>query len=295
MNKCFLLVFTTFWLVFSHSAAAAQMAIVSSQKAIIYSDQGLSSPLGFVRAGRQLMVGSTVRQNGLIVPVIVAGRVAYIQTKDITLSQTDLVIGQKPLGPKLSEHEVDIPMEEIKDDLKENNFFSFQVGQYSGGSQLDQISDAAGVENSSITTFRVMFEHRPEIYRYFWDVGFGLYTLSNDEFSLQALTLEGNISYSLLQTEFLTVQALAGALFSGDFRLTRESLNEQSRGAAFGYQLGATVKLATRQKWGLMGSATLQTMLPQEIETVGYVLEDGSTQLSKLQSLHLSVGLVYKF
>lgn len=282
-------------LVFSHSAIAAQMAIVSSQKAIIYSDQGLTSPLGFVRAGRQLMVGTTPRQNGMIVPVVVAGRVAYIQTKDITLSNTDLVAGQAPQGPKVTEHEVDLPMEEIKDDLKENNFLSLQLGQFFGGTQLEQLSEAAGVENTAITSYRIMFEHRPVIHRYFWDVGFGLYSLTNEEFSLQALSIEGNFYYSLFQSRFLTVQGFAGALFSGDFRITRESINEQSRGAAFGYQFGGTVKVATRQKWGFMGTAALQSILPQEIETVGYVLEDGSTQLTKLQSVHLSLGLVYKF
>lgn len=274
---------------------AAQMAIVSSGKAIIYADQGLTTPLGFVRSGRQLMVGETVRQSGTLLPVVVAGRIAYIQLKDVVLSDADLVSSQKPQGPKIVEHEIDIPMDEITDDLKQNNHVSFQIGQFFAGTQLEELSLAAGAENGAVTSYRLMFEHRPVIYRYFWDVGLGLYNYATESFALRAITLEGNYYYSLIQTRFLTVQGFAGVILSGDFRLTSDQLQVQSKGTAYGYQFGGSVKMATRQKIGFIGNLSMQTILPNGIETLGFILADGTEKLTKLQGLHFSLGVVYKF
>lgn len=290
---CLLALFMSF--LTPRNSWAAKMAIVSSGKAVIYADQGLTTPLGFVRSGRQLMVGETVRQSGTLLPVVVAGRIAYIQLKDVVLSDDDLVTSQNPQGPKVIEHEIDIPMDEITDDLKENNHVSFQVGQYFAGSQLEELSLAAGVEDGAVTSYKLMFEHRPVIYRYFWDVGLGYYGYSTEAFTLRALTLEGNYYYSLLQTRFLTVQAFAGVILSGDFRLTSDLLQVQSKGSAYGYQFGGSVKMATRQKIGFIGNMSMQTIIPNGVETLGFILNDGSDKLTKLQGLHFSLGVVYKF
>ncbi|MDA8793484.1 hypothetical protein N9N67_09565 [Bacteriovoracaceae bacterium] len=65
---------------------SAQFAVVKSEKAIVYADYKLSSPLGFLIRGKKLRVGEAPKYRGRSLPFILNGRVAYIATKDIDTS-----------------------------------------------------------------------------------------------------------------------------------------------------------------------------------------------------------------
>ena len=67
----------------AHESFAAQSAVVGSDKAVIYSDREMASPIGFVSKGKKLRVGSVKRNNGQVLPVVVNGKIAYIKVSDI--------------------------------------------------------------------------------------------------------------------------------------------------------------------------------------------------------------------
>jgi hypothetical protein len=71
-------------LFFCQFSWAVQEAIVSTEKAVIYSDTDTSSPIGFISKGKKILVGDAPRNRSRVYPVIVSGQIAYIKVTDVT-------------------------------------------------------------------------------------------------------------------------------------------------------------------------------------------------------------------
>lgn len=85
--------FTFPWLIllfWSSLVLAAQEAIVTAEKAVIYADQLMTSPLGYVSQGKKIKVGEIPRNNAQVYPVIVSGKVAYIRVIDVSTEKMDM-------------------------------------------------------------------------------------------------------------------------------------------------------------------------------------------------------------
>ncbi|MFP5384545.1 MAG: hypothetical protein ACLGHN_00605 [Bacteriovoracia bacterium] len=54
------------------------------KKAVIYSDKEMTSPVGFVKRGKKLVVGEISRNKGQVYPILVSGKVAYIRVLDLS-------------------------------------------------------------------------------------------------------------------------------------------------------------------------------------------------------------------
>lgn len=63
---------------------AAQEAIVIAERAVIYSDRTMSSPVGYVSRGKKVTVGEIPRNRSQVYPIIVSGKIAYIRVVDIS-------------------------------------------------------------------------------------------------------------------------------------------------------------------------------------------------------------------
>jgi hypothetical protein len=63
---------------------AAQDAIVISDKAIIYADKTMTSPVGYITKGKRVTIGEIPRNKAQIYPIIVSGKVAYIRVIDVS-------------------------------------------------------------------------------------------------------------------------------------------------------------------------------------------------------------------
>ncbi len=68
---------------YSSKVIAATWAVVTSERAIIYSDVEMTSKLGYVRKGKKVRVGTVAKNQGQVVPIVVNKRIAYIQLKDL--------------------------------------------------------------------------------------------------------------------------------------------------------------------------------------------------------------------
>jgi len=63
---------------------AAQDAIVMVDKAVIFADEKMSAPVGFVRKGKKIKVGDVARYKAQVYPIIVSGKIAYIRVLDVS-------------------------------------------------------------------------------------------------------------------------------------------------------------------------------------------------------------------
>jgi hypothetical protein len=71
-------------LTFCPDLLAAQSAIVMVDRAVIYADEQMSAPVGFVRKGKKIQVGEISRNRAQVYPVIVSGKIAYIRVLDVS-------------------------------------------------------------------------------------------------------------------------------------------------------------------------------------------------------------------
>jgi hypothetical protein len=73
-----------FFLFFCPILWASQDAIVIAEKAIVYADKTMTSPVGYVTRGKKVTVGEVPRNKAQIYPIIVSGKIAYIRTIDVS-------------------------------------------------------------------------------------------------------------------------------------------------------------------------------------------------------------------
>lgn len=73
-----------FFMAYAVSVKASQMAIVTSDQAIVYSDRQMSSAVGFIPKGKKIKVGEVARNNAQVYPIIISGKIAYIRVLDVS-------------------------------------------------------------------------------------------------------------------------------------------------------------------------------------------------------------------
>ena len=69
---------------------ASQDAMVMAEKAVIYSDREMTSPVGYITRGKKIVVGEIPRNKGQVYPIVVSGKVAYIRVIDITTEKESI-------------------------------------------------------------------------------------------------------------------------------------------------------------------------------------------------------------
>lgn len=69
---------------------AAQDAMVIVDRAVIYSDREMTSPVGYVVRGKKLRVGEIARNKAQVYPIMVSGKVGYIRVLDVTTEKESM-------------------------------------------------------------------------------------------------------------------------------------------------------------------------------------------------------------
>lgn len=65
---------------------AAQDARVSAERAVIYADKEMTSPLGYISRGKKIRIGDISRNKGQVYPIGVGGKIAYIKASDVSVA-----------------------------------------------------------------------------------------------------------------------------------------------------------------------------------------------------------------
>lgn len=86
-------IWVIFFSFYSSKVSASQEAIVTSPRAIIFSDQEMSSPIGFISQGKKIKIGDTARNKAQVYPIVVSGKIAYIRTRDVSTEMLSLDSG----------------------------------------------------------------------------------------------------------------------------------------------------------------------------------------------------------
>lgn len=220
---------------------AAQDAMVLVERAIIYSDKDMTSPIGYISRGKKIVVGEVPRNRAQVYPIVVSGKVAYIRVVDVTTEKESMDATR-------------LTAERFQKTAHPHPESKVVVSYFAYDSQISQ-----DVQNGTVTDGDALFWH-----------GFSLKgeVLMKKSFDLQIITnylftTEGEEAYrsvefgaglgvrlinkkrflARLEGQFLTVPFSTYSLGS-DFRIK-----------SYGYTLGAGLNLTylMGEHWGLEG------------------------------------------
>ena len=197
----------------SSTAWGTRHAHVKTDHAVVYADQNLSTPLGHISRGKRVVVGEVPRKYGTLLPILVAGKVGWIQIRDIqfvAIADSD--------SESMLEH--DIIALEKSDNLGINNHISLVNNVFVFGKEWEELSYAIGDEVGLRPFYMtVYFDHRPPSLRYSFGIGLSYLYLKQDNLVLSAPLLELKGLWSAIKYKYFNFDLSAGAFFSGAFKV----------------------------------------------------------------------------
>ncbi len=288
-------VLLAFSYLFCLSAQASQMAVVDSLRAVIYADLDRESPIGYVRKGKQLMVGNVKRRNGTMLPVMVNGQVAWIKVVDVYLPQENRSFDDPR---SITEHEVLID-EEVKDPLDQNNFLTMKLSPstltITGDLEnADGTKEDLSEELDSATEIDFLYEHKNPYHAIHWGVGLSYLSAKVDQLTMKSVMVKGGIAWVPLRTSFINLEVYSNLTLTGDFRIISEGIGEY-KGNMFGLDYGAALRFFPESKFGLFLGAGGSLYKFSNLSTVVLPGETQSVDFSSLIGSKVEVGVVYKF
>ena len=279
---------------------ATQIAIVDSLRAVIYADLERESPIGYVRKGKELLVGNVKRRNGTMLPVMVNGQVAWIKVVDIYLPSEKRSYDDPRT---ISEHEF-LMDEDIKDPLDENNYLSLKISpstlSISGeASILDVNSSTISSESlvtdlDSATEIDLLYEHKNPYHVIHWGVGLTYFKGTLDELQMESIFLKGGLTWVPLRTSLINFEIYSNLVLSGDFRIISQGVGEY-KANLFGLDYGALVRLFPESRIGVFAGIGGSLYRLSNVPTVVLPNETQSVDLSSLAGTKVEFGINYKF
>lgn len=242
-------------------------ARIATPKAIVYADENMNSPLGFISNGKLIIVGNPRKLNRELVPLVVHGRLAFIQIKDIRY-ETDEgeLITAKNGAPK--EHDVDIVIKPPDEKLSENNSAYLSINNFFTGDELKSVFQSIdGEEKSSMLGLRAQFIHRKEFSRYFWGAGFDYSFISSDGFSFGYFMINPTLGMTLMRNPLFLLDVYGSLDFSvTTFTDVKNNYENESGGFVWGPQISTRLVFFPENKYHIEAGMGLKRYRVMEIE-----------------------------
>ncbi|EQC46345.1 hypothetical protein [Bacteriovorax sp. Seq25_V] len=282
----------TLILVFCHfQILATRMAYTTNIKTIVYADENLDIPIGYIRAGRKITVGDNNLKTNTITPILVAGRIAYVQIKDITFESNGSEISA---APEIKDHDVDMLFLTDEDKLKENNFLTLSLGVSGTGTQWEEFNSSleSESEKKNLSTFRLSLEHRTSLKSYGFSIWLGYMNTSTDIAKFEAPLIGGEYQYRLIQTKLISIEGFAGLQFSGGAKITMID-GQISKSVMYGTDLGVRARLFPFSTFGFNASASL---FSNKITNMDAIQDDDLNEytFSSMGGAKIEFGISYK-
>lgn len=277
------------------SLMAAKIAQIIIPKAIIYSDEALTSPLGHVSNGKLIPVGAPLEKNPDIVPVMISGRIAYVHIQDIRyVSEEDEELEKRRGAPK--EHRIDDEFLTIEDNLTENNHFSFGFGSLAIGEDAKAFFlNVDGSEKSNATRFAAEFMHRNPQKRFSFGIGAEYFTISSANAEISSLLLTPQVAYSLIKFKKVNFETYCAVnIGAGNTIRVDNNFANEPRGWFFGGEIGVRGMIPFSHRWSATGSLGLKKLKAFDISNIQYGEGETTGSINSLGGSTFLLGLSYQ-
>lgn len=230
------------------------LARVISPKAIVYADENMNSPLGYIANGKVITVGNPRRLNRELVPVVVYGRVAFVEIKNLQYENASMDEESGRHGAP-REHNFDINLMKPEEKLAENNSVYLSLHRFGAGAEIKQaFLDIEGEEKDSFTGASAQFIHRHSLSRFFWGVNFDTSKISQEQMELGVFFMGPTLGYTLLKNVVFALDVYASLDISvgTEFEI-KNNFEKESDPVIWGPQVNARVVLFPEAKYHVAG------------------------------------------
>lgn len=161
----------------------------------------MTSPIGKIKQGRKIKIGSVSRYRGKVFPIAISGKIAYIQVSDL-----DVLDGSEVLLPEGHDSIVGLDIHKNRFVFAQTFFMSnFLQGQYSIGQ----------VENTAVTFSGFTFKkERVKKTNHYYNFGFEYLNFSSDSEKLSIPSLTYERGYIMFEKGRFKVRGSASIGFS---------------------------------------------------------------------------------
>ncbi len=226
------------------------LARVIAPKAIVYADENLLTPLGYLPNGKNILVGNPRRINPNLVPIVVYGRLGFVEIKDLRYEdEKDEEYSSKKGAPR--EHDVDIMIKSADEKLSENNSAYLSIHRYDTGDEVRRMFlDIDNTDVSSTTGFHAQFIHRQTTSRFFWGAGLDYSSTQSSYASLTYWLLSPTFGYTLINNPLFNVELYGSFDLALNVHLDiTNNYEKEPAGYAYGPQLNTRFILFPDSRW----------------------------------------------
>lgn len=278
-------------------AGKTYTARIVSPKAVVYADENMLSPLGYIGNGKAIIVGNPRRMNKDLVPTVVYGRLAFIEIKDIRYEDTaDEEYNARRGAPR--EHNFDITIQKPEERLSENNSVYFSLHTYGAG---DEVKNAFyTIQNNEEVTnfsgFQFQFIHRKPLNRYFWGATFDYSTISSADMSLSYFMIGPTFGYTPFKTSLFSLDVYGSLDLSvnAEFDISNNFENE-STPFVWGPQINARVVFFPDSKYHVFGGVGFRKYSVTNLETLKDLNDNEIDGIKNITSAQIFIGLGMEF
>ena len=232
-----------------------------------------------------------------LVPLVIYGRLAFIETKDIRYESAaiDEEYNIKRGAPR--EHDVDATIQPPEERLSENNSGFFTLHRYSAGTEMQDTFIAVDqADKSSMGGFALQLIHRPPNKRFFWGVGLDYSSISSEQMSFGYWLLSPTLGYAIIKSSLFTVDIYA----SVDFALNTEveiknNFEKEPSGYVWGPQASARLLLFPESTYHAVGGIGIRKYNVSGFETLKNPNGVDVTGVKSITGITLFIGMGMEF
>lgn len=258
---------------------ASQEAMVLADRAVIYSDKEMTSPIGYVSRGKKIKVGDIPRNRAQVYPIAVSGKVAFIRVIDVTTEKESMDSGR-------------LTAERFQKSTQKTYHSRLSLSYYSFNSQISlDKSNSQLADGDAIQWNGVSAKGEANLWKS-WDlqilVNFMQAKQEDETFRVVELGVGG--AYRMIDTKRFLLR-LEGQLLGIPF--SSYALGEDFRVNGYGFTTGGAVNGTWffNENWGLEGFLGLYYT-----KTFGYdAPEPYSTIEPSFVGTRIGLGLGYTY
>lgn len=279
MSRILLILFFFPSLVFAY-----QVAFIKESRALIFADQDLKVPIGYLSKGKKIRVGEVKRNSGQALPMILSGKIVYIKVDSLAFKdpKTDQYVA--------SETQHLIEGDEDKEELFEPFRLVANLGLMNPGSQWEQLMNLTGGSSSPMLQLEALVELRLIKSAFFFDAGFIYSHLNGGTYTFQGIGFKGLVQYRLMDFELFDLDVNAGFLFGpGGAKLMYQGVYDN--GGYYGYIFGAQARFLPKGTWNLNLGVTYNIFGLQQIQDIP--IPTGEYKLNVFEGFSLYFGVSF--
>ena len=272
-------------------------ARIISPKAVVYADENMLSPLGYIANGKAITVGNPRRMNRDLVPLVIYGRLAFIEVKDIRYEDANISDDYNIKRGAPREHDVDVTIQQPEERLSENNSAYLTLHQYAAGSEVKNAFYAIEQDDKdTMGGFLLQLIHRPPNKRFFWGAGLDYSSVSTSNMSFGYWMVSPTLGYALVKSTFFTID-IYGSLdlaINSQIEIKTNSEKEPS-GYVWGPQVNARLVLFPEAKYHAVGGIGIRKYSVSGYQTLKDANDMDVVGIKSVSGITMFIGLGMEF